>query len=73
MQCTLCKRQAKKGEGLCRYHSEAKVALRKSYDVWNEAYQGISWKEYLNRVKTAEGTGEWVKEVIMSEERDNLS
>jgi DNA topoisomerase I len=67
MQCKLCKREAKEGQ-LCKYHGEAKVALRRSYLRWTEAYSGISWKEYLNRVKTIEGTGQWVKDVITLEE-----
>jgi hypothetical protein len=28
----------------------------------------MSWEDYLNRVKTAEGTGEWIKEVIALEQ-----
>jgi len=68
MQCKLCRREAKQGDVLCRYHSEAKKALKDSYARWNEAYSGISWEEYLNRVKTAEGTGQWVKDVITFEE-----
>jgi hypothetical protein len=68
MSCELCRRENKKGERLCRYHSEAKAELMSNYAKWNEAYSGISWEEYLNRVKTAEGTGRWVKEVITHEE-----
>jgi hypothetical protein len=44
------------------------VALKSGYAQWNEAYSGMSWGEYLNRVKTAEGTGQWVKDVITLEE-----
>jgi hypothetical protein len=73
MQCKLCRREVKKGTELCRYHSEAKMALKDMYARWNEAYSGISWEEYLNRVKTAEGTGQWVKEVITLEERGSVN
>jgi hypothetical protein len=68
MLCKLCRREVKKGEELCRYHSEARVSLKNSYARWNEGYSGMSWEDYLNRVKTAEGTGQWVKEVITLEE-----
>jgi hypothetical protein len=33
----------------------------------------MSWEDYLNRVKTAEGTGQWVKEVITLEEGGNTN
>jgi hypothetical protein len=69
MSCKLCRRESKGGsDGLCRYHSDAKAALKSGYAQWNEAYSGMSWGEYLNRVKTAEGTGQWVKDVITLEE-----
>lgn len=68
MSCKLCKRAAKDVSGLCRYHSSASTELRNSYVVWNDAYSGMSWKDYLHRVKTAEGTGRWVREVIRMEE-----
>jgi hypothetical protein len=68
MSCKLCRRPAEDAEGLCRYHLQARVALRSGYIVWNEAYSGMSWKDYLNRVKTAEGTGRWVREVLSLEE-----
>jgi len=67
MQCKLCKRESE-DDRLCRYHSDAKKALRKGYVTWNDALSSISWKEYLNRVKTAQGTGQWVAEVIAMEE-----
>jgi hypothetical protein len=66
--CKICRREAKKGEELCAYHSEARMALKDGYAKWNEAYSGISWRDYLNRVKTIEGTGQWVKDVITLED-----
>lgn len=68
MQCKLCKRRAKNDEGLCRYHSEARAALRRAYETWSRALLGISWEDYLNRVKTVDGAGEWIKEVIALEQ-----
>jgi hypothetical protein len=67
MKCKACERPARKG-GLCAYHARAFAALKKGYDAWNKAYSGISWEGYLKRVKDAEGTGRWVKEVITVEE-----
>jgi hypothetical protein len=43
-------------------------ALKRGYELWNEAYSGISWRDYLNRVKTLEDTGGWIKDVISLEE-----
>jgi hypothetical protein len=68
MSCKLCKRAAEDSEGLCGYHLRARKALREGYRIWKDAYGGISWKEYLNRVKTARGTGRWVREVVSLEE-----
>jgi hypothetical protein len=44
--------------------------LKKGYGAWNEAYSGMSWGEYLQRVKAIENTGQWVIEVIEMEERE---
>ncbi len=68
MKCKLCARMSREGESLCRYHSEALVALKRGYERWNEAYSGLSWIGYLNRVKTAHDTGQWVKDVITLEQ-----
>jgi hypothetical protein len=42
--------------------------LKRGYKAWNEAYSEITWREYLNRVKTLGDTGQWIKEVIKLEE-----
>ena len=68
MQCKICKRDAKDEDGLCRYHHAASTALKKGYERWNDALSGMPWNEYLNRVKTLDGTGQWVKEVVTMEE-----
>ncbi len=70
MQCELCGRSVKsEGGRLCNYHEEASTALRHGYEAWNAGYSGMSWKEYLNRVKNLADTGQWIKEVIVMEER----
>lgn len=64
MQCKLCKRKTEPSGDLCRYHKAAMEALKGGYALWNEAYSGLSWRDYLNRVKTLEDTGVWIKDVI---------
>jgi len=69
MQCKLCERKVRVGgKSLCGYHQGAVDNLKRGYKAWNEAYSGISWREYLNRVKTLGDTGQWTKEVIALEE-----
>jgi DNA topoisomerase I len=69
MRCKLCARKVKAESGsLCDYHLEAMETLKRGHGEWNEAYSGISWREYLNRVKTLAETGQWIKEVIALEE-----
>ena len=67
MQCKLCRREARMSDELCRYHSAARDALKEGYGTWREAYPSLTWREYLNRVKALEGTGQWVKEVVTME------
>jgi hypothetical protein len=70
MQCKLCRRETEEeeGGGLCRYHSTARDALKRGYEAWKEAYPGLAWRDYLNRVKALESTGQWIKEVVTLEE-----
>jgi hypothetical protein len=73
MRCKLCRRWAAEdggggGSGLCRYHSAARDALKRAYEAWREAYSGLSWRDYLNRVKALEQTGQWTREVVALEE-----
>ena len=69
MQCELCRREIRAKSGsLCRYHQEALESLRAGYEAWNAAYSGIAWEVYLDKVKTLQDTGEWIKEVIVLEE-----
>jgi hypothetical protein len=72
MQCKLCRRETKKSGGLCRYHSAARDELKEGYGTWKEAYPGLTWRDYLNRVKALEWTGQWVKEVVTLEEASTI-
>jgi len=69
MRCRLCEREVRsEDETLCKYHRLARDNLKECYNAWNDAYSGITWAEYLNRVKTLEDTGQWIRDVISLEE-----
>jgi len=72
MKCKLCRREAKARGELCRYHSDARDALKRAHEAWEQAYSGMSWRDYLNRVKALDETGQWIKEVITLEEASSL-
>lgn len=57
---------------LCRYHLAAKRKVDSQYARWNEAYGGITWKEYLLKVADSSETGQWAKEVaeLLSKETE---
>lgn len=61
--CRLCKRECAPLSTLCEYHLAAKVAVESAYRRWDEAYGGISWKDYLQKVIQNAETGMWAKEV----------
>lgn len=68
MKCVLCSREAV--TGLCQYHQEAKEKLKAAYPLWVEAYGGIDWKDYLDRVIYNVQTGQWAKETAELLKRD---
>jgi len=71
MECKLCRREVRAKDGsLCDYHQDARNSLRRAYEAWNIAYSGISWREYLNKVKALEDTGAWIKDVISLEDEN---
>ncbi len=61
--CRLCKRDSAPSSTLCRYHLAAKRSVESAYPQWNEAYGGITWKEYLQKITRDPETGQWAKEV----------
>ena len=61
--CRLCKRECAPSSTLCKYHLAAKRSVESAYRQWNEAYGGIAWKEYLQRISQDTETGEWAKQV----------
>ena len=61
--CRLCKRECAPSSTLCKYHLAAKRSVESAYTQWNEAYGGITWKDYLQKVSQNAETGLWAKEV----------
>jgi hypothetical protein len=63
MTCLLCKRERAPSSDLCKYHLAAKREVESGYGKWSEGYGGMSWKEYLGRIRRSSETGTWAKEV----------
>jgi hypothetical protein len=61
--CLLCRRGCAPSSPLCRYHLQAKTNLESGYKQWSDAYGGITWEEYLQKVGRNAETGQWAKEV----------
>lgn len=72
MKCRLCQREAREKAEFCSRHLVAEELLRNTYNVWRNAYEVLSWAEYLDKVKQLKGTGQWVKEVIEYEKREDI-
>jgi len=62
MNCRACNLEAVDGSW-CSRHALAEKNLQKKYSVWVNAYQQMSWADYLKQLLTNTGTGEWVREV----------
>jgi hypothetical protein len=65
-KCAACHRQASSGR-YCIHHSRALESLSSHYSAWVDAYGGISWQDFLNKLSKMQETGSWVKEVIEAE------
>lgn len=61
MKCTLCSREAV--SDLCKYHERARQKIEAGYRLWTEAYGEVEWKDYLDKVKRNNQTGQWAKEI----------
>lgn len=62
-KCAACHRQTSSGE-YCLHHNQALESLTGHYKAWVDAYGGISWQDFLNKLSRMQETGSWVKEVI---------
>lgn len=65
MKCAACSRDAK--DKYCKHHMRALEQLKSHYGRWADAYGGVSWQDYLQKLSKMEETGSWVKEVIEQE------
>lgn len=61
MNCRLCERNT--DSELCAYHARARREVEAAYKAWKEAYGGLTWNDYLNRVIRNPETGQWAIEV----------
>lgn len=62
-RCKVCSKNSVVN-GFCQYHHKAYENLLAGYTYWKKAYGGLSWKDYIDKIKENEFTGIWVKEVI---------
>jgi len=61
MKCGICGREAT--SSLCKYHEEAREQVNSGYQKWVRAYGQIEMKDYLDKVKRNDHTGQWAKEI----------
>ena len=58
----------------CKNHLRALKALVITYNAWDEAYEGLSWEEYLEKiVNVKEAVGVWVIDLIQYLSEKNIS
>lgn len=60
--CELCYRE-KVSEEYCNYHDMAYQNVQNSYADWQQAYEDLSFEEYLQKLIENAATGVWVREV----------
>lgn len=65
-KCSACERKVSTSK-YCSYHAQAFDNLKKHYNAWVEAYQTISWNDFLHKLLQMNETGIWVKDVIIVE------
>lgn len=59
--CEVCKRV---GKGtFCEYHAKAYYNIIEQYKYWKEAYEELTWEEYLTKLIENPENGKWVKEL----------
>ncbi len=61
-KCAICNRE-EFSNGLCIYHYKASEQINAVYEEWRER-EGVSFKDYLEKIKKLKSTGKWVVEVI---------
>jgi hypothetical protein len=68
-KCAACHRKALSDGKYCLHHKQALDSMTNHYRAWVDAYGGISWQEFLNKLLKMQETGSWVKEVIEAESK----
>ncbi|MDQ3807634.1 MAG: hypothetical protein M3298_05650 [Thermoproteota archaeon] len=63
-KCVICHRKALPGNKYCMRHKQAFDSMINHYKAWVNAYDRISWKEFLVKLLSMQETGIWIKEVI---------
>jgi hypothetical protein len=64
VECPVCNRPSFESGEYCKYHEDAHVKLQEMFESWREAHGDIEWEKYLELVLEADGTGNWILEVI---------
>jgi hypothetical protein len=63
-KCIACHRKALPGNKYCLHHKQAFDSIISHYKGWVNAYDRISWEEFLTKLLGMQETGSWIKEVI---------
>jgi hypothetical protein len=71
-KCSVCARGVIAEGKYCLYHSQAYESLQKQYKAWVNAYGGISTELYMKKLLDLDQTGDWVKDIIRIELRDQI-
>ncbi len=61
MKCAVCDTEVREGE-FCRFHLKTYKIVLRGYGVWKKGL-GISWEDYLRRIRDNSFTGKWAEEV----------
>lgn len=59
----MCNKVKENNSDYCQYHTEALSIINEKYPIWERAFGGISWKDYLDTIIKNPKTGEWIKDV----------
>jgi hypothetical protein len=51
------------------HHKQAFDSMIDHYKAWVEAYDRISWEEFLTKLSSMQETGRWIKGVIEVESK----
>ncbi|MHA1911267.1 MAG: hypothetical protein ACTSYA_06195 [Candidatus Kariarchaeaceae archaeon] len=72
--CPIDNEPLKDKELFCKNHLRALKLLIATHDAWDKAYEGLSWKEYLEKlVSIKESMGIWALELIQYINEKNLN